>query len=1090
MLVTATGALSGPATPPPPPSLTGDPIRDLDQALEGGWTTRADSLQTARYHLLPTDLRQRMVRLIERPAAEERPPEALRNLMELRVRAYQRAYGQSTLRQSLDLLDRLSPAERRSWARFEQLRDRGDTLFQEQSWAKADSVSRVAAAGLERLGDAYGAGRAWTRSGACAEMSGDLARAVSQGERAIGLLERAEAPFEIVRVLHNLATAFETLGRVPEAEAGLERAVRESRRVPGAEGEFLESSARSLLAAIQIRRGRYPDALEHYRRSRDISARLATPAAVADDLRGMGHLHSLLGRLELALAEYDTALVMAERSEDSQLAGLCLRDRGDVLIELGRLDAAAASYRMALVRHAEVKDERSAAETLYRMGRLEARRGNHRAGRAAVDSALAVATRLGDAANIGAYLAELGELSLAFSRYPEAHGYFTRALDQARKIGQREQEQDVLRSLGRLEELLGRSAAARGRYEEALRLARATGRRAREISSGLALGELDLSEMRTAEALHRAREAGMAARRSGAAGLELEAGSLEVRADLAAGRLVTARRRLTALLAAPHAESHPLLRFELERTGARLELHSGRPELALAGYRAAANTLEDLVETVSAAELRAGLQTGRFEVYRELVGLLLRLGRVEEAFEWADRSRARSLVDRLTGGPPAPPATADPEAARQRLRLQVLARNLHEEERQGGRSEAIRSLRAELAAAQRAYNARLAWSGAGAAAPRSGERVRPEAVSVLSPLRARLGVGTAFVEYFQTDSTLAAFVVTRDAIRVERLDGAATALEARVRTFRDALEHDFLHPETPRDWRTPGRALHADLWQPLERHLGEVTLVLVAPEGALRLLPFAALVAPDVAAGAPPRLLAETRALAMTPSAAALLAAPAPPAGAPMTLLAVAAGSVTRRTGLKAVEREARDVAARFPGPTRRILSGSHATEPEVLEALPSADWIHFACHAHLNPEAPRFSWLELVPSAAADGRLEVQEVEGLHLRARLVTLSACETAVESGEGALFPPGEELIGMVRAFMSAGASAVVASLWPVPDAEVATLMSAFYAELARTPSEPARALNRAQRSWLSRSTGRGRLGHPYLGAAFLLVGRPD
>ena len=96
-----------------------------------------------------------------------------------------------------------------------------------------------------------------------------------------------------------------------------------------------------------------------------------------------------------------------------------------------------------------------------------------------------------------------------------------------------------------------------------------------------------------------------------------------------------------------------------------------------------------------------------------------------------------------------------------------------------------------------------------------------------------------------------------------------------------------------------------------------------------------------------------------------------------------------------------------------------------------------------------------------------------------LVVLSACETALQAGVIGGLPPGEELVGLVGAFLESGASSVIASLWQVADASTARLFEAFYQALAR--SGRGEALRSAQR--LLRQS----MPHPFFWAPFVLVG---
>jgi CHAT domain-containing protein len=114
---------------------------------------------------------------------------------------------------------------------------------------------------------------------------------------------------------------------------------------------------------------------------------------------------------------------------------------------------------------------------------------------------------------------------------------------------------------------------------------------------------------------------------------------------------------------------------------------------------------------------------------------------------------------------------------------------------------------------------------------------------------------------------------------------------------------------------------------------------------------------------------------------------------------------------------------------------------------------------------------------------VEVHEILGLRLSARLVVLSACDTALGSGYFAEVPAGDDLVGLTRAFLFAGSPSVMASLWAVNDRSTMQLMSGFYGQLVGT--DKATALATAQRDLIGRG---GRFSHPYFWGAFVLVGR--
>jgi CHAT domain-containing protein len=163
------------------------------------------------------------------------------------------------------------------------------------------------------------------------------------------------------------------------------------------------------------------------------------------------------------------------------------------------------------------------------------------------------------------------------------------------------------------------------------------------------------------------------------------------------------------------------------------------------------------------------------------------------------------------------------------------------------------------------------------------------------------------------------------------------------------------------------------------------------------------------------------------------------------------------------------------------------ASRAEVLSShLADYRVLHFATHAMIDDRHPELSGLVLslvnAEGKAQNGFLNLQEIYNLNLRADLVVLSACKTAMGQDVG-----GEGLIGLTRGFFHAGADQVIASLWNVSDVATAELMRSFYRFMEIEGLDPAAALRRAQLEMM----GEKRWNAPYFWAAFQVsgVGRP-
>jgi CHAT domain-containing protein len=169
-------------------------------------------------------------------------------------------------------------------------------------------------------------------------------------------------------------------------------------------------------------------------------------------------------------------------------------------------------------------------------------------------------------------------------------------------------------------------------------------------------------------------------------------------------------------------------------------------------------------------------------------------------------------------------------------------------------------------------------------------------------------------------------------------------------------------------------------------------------------------------------------------------------------------------------------IARLYPGRSK-VISDALASEAEVKASVGGYSIIHLSVHGKFSREEPLLSYLKFAQGGPDDGRLTAAEMFGLPLdKASLVVLSACETG---RAGVTY--GNELLGMVRALLYAGADTLVLTYWEVDSASTALWMENFY-QKAQTcsASEAARLALRAVKS-------QPEYVHPYYWAAFMLIG---
>ncbi|GAA0733762.1 CHAT domain-containing protein [Dactylosporangium roseum] len=463
------------------------------------------------------------------------------------------------------------------------------------------------------------------------------------------------------------------------------------------------------------------------------------------------------------------------------------------------------------------------------------------------------------------------------------------------------------------------------------------------------------------------------------------------------------RRDGTAELRARAHHAEALLRMaEGDRAGAERALRAGLR--VLDAFRA----------SLGATELRVHAAGHGGELARLGVRLAMERGDARAVLTWAERFRARAVVPH-----PARPA-GDPAMARDLAELRQVVAAQAEAVAAGADPADLRRRQAVLEESVRR------------GARRTGGTRRTGGPGPVPPAELGRALGpAALVEYLAVDGALHAVVVAAGRVRLHRLGTVAEA-EDHVAALRHGLRRMA--------YGTRSVAAAGDLVAAKAGRLDALLLrplrldgpLLVVPTGALHALPWAAL--PSLA----------ERPVCVAPSAALWhrAAVTAPPARA-------GAAVFVAGPGLPHATAEVAALARRSPG--ARQLTGRRATAEAVLGALDGADLAHIAAHGQFRSDNPLFSALRLV-----DGPLTVYDLERLARPPRRVVLSACESGLSAVH-----PGDELLGLTAALLGLGATSLVASVVPVPDAATRPLMLRLYRHL-RSGAGSAAALARARR----------------------------
>lgn len=330
------------------------------------------------------------------------------------------------------------------------------------------------------------------------------------------------------------------------------------------------------------------------------------------------------------------------------------------------------------------------------------------------------------------------------------------------------------------------------------------------------------------------------------------------------------------------------------------------------------------------------------------------------------------------------------------------------------------------------------------------QALNPQARTMsLNEISAALPPDTALLQYFFVGEDFLAWAITAEGLQQshhEELD--VKALEREIRTFHDGCFRRQNHQEL-------GERLSARLLIPFTKVLKTCSNLIIVPYGLAHTLPFYVL----PWQGKP---LIESHTLSFLPSASMLQFLASRTQERQLDRI-LTIGNPTRMAyrspltdevkplrSLPYSAIEARYIAGLFS--QNKVLIGAEATEKAVrAELQQNYPILHFATHGYLSESAPLLSSILLAEGES----LSLYELMGMQLQADLVVLSACRTALGETTG-----GDDVFGLTRGLLAAGAKAAIVSLWPVDDASTSVLMSEFYRNL-QTGRSPATALRAAQ-----------------------------
>ncbi len=782
----------------------------------------------------------------------------------------------------------------------------------------------------------------------------------------------------------------------------------------------------------------------------------------------LGNVYYRLNRYGESLAHYDRAKGALESTENYLAIASIGLNRAYVLTEMNRFDEAVQSFELTK-QHCERHQMVLWAAIADRgISQMHFRRGNYSTALRILEQVRRRHEELNDARRVGLCDMDRAEIYLELNLFDDAAANAERAFETFQRLENRYEAGKCLTYKGIAEFKLLHDKEA----EKALITARGI---FREEGNKVWVAVLDLWR---AQLLTRQQQFSTAQELAQHAAEVFEQEKAPARA--ANARVLSAQSWLELAETAPALEEAqkaldgirgyhaPWVSYQCYNTLGRLKEVNGSLDEAEQLYLKAIDQMESLRGNIRLDELRMSFGRDKYQVYENIVNVKLARDQKKAAFEFAERSKSRTLIDLLEKNLETVWDTGVDESPRlQRIRkireeLNIFYSRINEVGAASRTGAADSGARDEIARREHELVELLREVGS----EKSGwATLQNMKIPKVEEIQAMLRPSEVLVEYYSIADRFQAFIITRDQFDIVRDLTTSAAVRTSLKGFQFQLSKFRLHPayiESHAETLLKAtqyhlRELYRQLIEPIAPFIDRPSLVVV-PHNILHYVPFQALYngssylidSQDIVRGASASVLKFCREKKIERTEQDLV-------------LAVADELTTH------INEEVE--ALRTLLPKGLFFVGREAREDKLRRYGPTAGKLHIAAHGIFRADNPMFSSLKL-----GDTWLNLFDIFNLQLGAELTVLSACETGTST-----VWEGDELLGLARGFLYAGTPSLVVSLWTVNDRSTAELMRHFYEGLQRGVSK-AQALQQAVIAVKSEFP------HPYYWAPFLLMGK--
>lgn len=830
------------------------------------------------------------------------------------------------------------------------------------------------------------------------------------------------------------------------------------------EKRFVNNTLVNALGARGIRhqtRLEFDLAIHYFDLQRAVAEKIGDQLGIAGAWMNTGTLKHSQDDYEAAFPALMKALAMYEASDNKRGIAMTQEKFSNVYRALGDHRRAFEFAQKSLRLSEETKHRRGMMTALGELGIIYGQQNNAAQAFAHQERALAIAEELNDTLSIAMIRHDIALQYKSFGDVDRALAMYQQLLKQVEGLGDRG-------GVAMVKDQIGKIYANQKRYDDALRYHRD------------ALAELDAAKNK------RPRVVALNNIAIVYLGQENYTDALKVSEEAVSLSRETGRK--------------DDLSYALTKLGYS-QLGLNRVPEARQSFAEAVSFIETLrTQTAGSAQERQRYFERGLGAHHGLLGALVKENQSLEALTFAERAKARVLLDMLQQGRvrinKAMTATEQEEERRLKSELTQLNKQLTRLTQWDKKDAArVSEVEAKLEKARLDYEA---FQNSLYAAHPELKTQRGEAPIVNAQELADLlpNASSALLEYIVTDDATYLFTITKPndkapvEINVYTLPLKHDELAKRIESFRQQLATRDL------GFRAAAVKLYDLLLKPAQAQLRGKNSLVIAPDSSLWDLPFQALV------NNANQFMIENASITYAPSLTVLREMTKrrknqAPNQAPASLLAVgnsqSGSETTTRRGQSALRNhnlaplpeageEVKALGRLYGAARSKIYVGNQAREDLLKSEAGRASILHFTTHGTFNNASPMYSYLTLAEGGPNDdGLLEAWELMQLDLKADLAVLSACETArgrIGAGEG--------MIGFSWAMFTAGVPSIVVSQWKVESAGTRDLMVNFHRSLigsAKTKPGKTEALRQAALKLMRNPE----TSHPFYWAGFVLVG---